>query len=301
MVCFHVLRSLVAFLLPHRWQGQLADATRLLAAEHPPRHALEGEVDAWLASPGWQVRNAAVKVVAHLRDEPRYPRLVEKLADRSEAGIVRRNAAEAIARVGLATPDAREALRKALADPYWEVRAAACNALARLFEPDDNLENALLAVLYAPKKQNGSGPNTHIPSARRGQTGTASPGSRQRVREDNFEVRMAIAEALGHLGVRPVAFDALLELTSDDSWPVRSQAAVALAHFAARHPGFFDRARDRLRAVDRQSDGAVSYFVHRDMLSRALMATHGTHADMEPDAFRSMYLDPKAGWNHVRR
>lgn len=274
-----MLRTLAAFLLPHRWKGQLADATRLLAAEHPPREALDGEVDIWLASPGWQVRNAAVKVIAHLRDAARYPRVVEKLTDRSEAGIVRRNAAEAIARVGLSTPAARTALCQALADPYWEVRAEACHALARLFAPDDGLENALLSTLYAPRTQNG----------------------RQRVREDNFEVRMALAEALGHLGTRAAAFDALADLTSDDSWPVRSQAAVALAHFAARHHAFFDRARQRLRTIDRQSDGAVSYFVHRDVLSQALRATRGGPEDVQPQEFRALYLNPKAGWNHVRR
>ena len=272
------LRALVGFLFPHRWKGQLAEAKRLLATDHPALDGLGRKLDAWLDSAGWEVRNAAVKLIAHVRDESRYPRLVEKLADRSEAGIVRRNAAEAVAQLGLGTPEVRAALLAALGDPYWEARAAAATALATLFPPDEGLERALLGVLYGPERR-----------------------GRRTVREDNFEVRMACARALAALGGSDTAFDALLELARDDIWLVRSQAAVAIAHFAARHPDLHARAREELRGLDRLSEGAVSYFVHREILNHVLRAIHKGPQAVPPEELCHLYLNPKAGWNHVRK
>jgi HEAT repeat protein len=272
------LRALIAFLFPHRWKGQLAQAQRLLASEPRSLDGVGQKMDAWLDSVGWEVRNAAVKLIAHVRDESRVPRLFEKLTDRSEAGIVRRNAAEAIARLGLGTDAARSALLEALHDPYWEVRAEAAHALAMLFPPDAALELALLNLLLGPPH-----PRRHA------------------LRERNFEVQMAIAQALGYLGESRRAFDALAELARDDSWPVRSQTAVALAHFAARQPPYLDEARQVLLEIDHQSEGAVSYFVHRDVVSQAILALPGAQAARPPEGFRELYLNPKAGWNHIRR
>lgn len=273
-----MLRSLVAFLIPHRWRGQLGQVKRLLATDQTPPADVGERIDGWLASPAWEVRNAALKLIAHVRDETRYPVLIQKLTDRREAGIVRRNAAECLARVGLDTDAARTGLRKALGDTYWEVRAEAGRALAALFPPADQLERDLLGLLYG---HNGNG--------------------RRAVAEDNFEVRMAIAEGLGHLGVSGEAFEALARLAADESWPVRSQAAVGVSHFAARHPDFFEQARRILLGIDRQSEGAISYFVHRDILSRALRAARKGPGGAQPDEFHALYLNPKAGWNHVRR
>jgi len=272
------LRALVALLLPHRWKGQLAEAERLLASDGPSPGGMGAKLDAWLASPAWEVRNAAVKLIASLRNSERYARLLAILCDRAEAGIVRRNAAEAIARLGLSTPPARAALLRALADPYWEVRVEAAAALAALFPPAEDVELALLQLLY-------------------GQPGRSA----RRVREANFEVRMAAAHALGHLGTSRRAFDALLALAEDDSWLVRSQAAVAIAHFAASHPDLFAEARDRIGAIDRLSEGCVSYFVHREVLDSVLRAVGEGPQALSPERLRPLYLNPKAGWNRVRR
>jgi UDP-N-acetylglucosamine--N-acetylmuramyl-(pentapeptide) pyrophosphoryl-undecaprenol N-acetylglucosamine transferase len=272
------LRDLVAFLFPHRWRGHLAEAKRLLGSEHPSLNGIGEKIEAWLTSPAWEVRNAAVKLIAHIHDHGRYRRLIDKLTDPSEAGIVRRNAAEAMARLGLSTHPVRAALLRALSDPYWEVRAEAVRSVAALFAPAEDLERALLGLLYGPRRN-----------------------ARRRVREDNFEVRMACARGLGHLGTSRDAYDALATLAHDDSWLVRSQAAVALAHFAARQPDYFDDTREHVRHVDRLSEGAISYFVHRDTLSHVLRALRKGPADMAADALRTLYLSPKAGWNHVRR
>lgn len=272
------LRALIGFLFPRRWKGDLAAIKALLTAEHPATEGLGPRLDRWLESPGWEVRNAAVKLIAHVRDEERYPSIVEKLLDRSEAGIVRRNAAEALARIGLGDLTARAALIEAIHDRYWEVRAEAIRALAALFAPGGELERALLGRLYM-----------HMRNGRR------------RFREGNFEVRMAIAEGLGGLGASRVAFDALVELAADVSWLVRSQAAVGLAHFATRLPEYHAEARDHVLAVDRRSDGAVSFFVHRDILSQALQCLRKPPDKTEMAELRSLYLNPKAGWNHVRR
>ncbi len=268
-----MLRALVGLLFPHRWRGDLAEAERLLASSHPSLKGLGEKIDAWLESPGWLVRNAAVKLIAHIKDHGRLDRLVEKLGDRREAGIVRRNAAEAIGRMGLATEPVSAALLNALSDPYWEVRAEAIKTLARLFPPSAELEDALLRLLMGPTRNS-------------------------RIREDNFEVRMAIAQGLGHLGVSREALRALVALAADEMWLVRSQAAVGLAHLAARVPQFAPEAAGALRELDRLSEGAVSYFVHRDVLSGAM---HAVRSEADPARVASLYLDPKKGWNHVRR
>ncbi len=182
----------MALLSPHRWKGKLAEAERLLRAETPPA-GLGAKLDAWLASPAWELRNAAVKLIARFRDDGRYARLLGALADRAEAGIVRRNAAEAIAQLGLRTAPARGALVRALGDPYWEVRSEAATALAALFPPAEDLEAALLRALFGPR------------------------GGR-RIREANFEARMALALALGHLGLSEVKAGRLtLKATSGDA------------------------------------------------------------------------------------
>lgn len=272
------MRSLVAAFLPHRWKGQLAEAERLLRSARVPPEGAGAKLDAWLASPAWEVRNAAVKLVAHWRDSDRYARLLAKLTDRSEAGIVRRNAAEAVARLGLGTAPARAALLHALSDPYWEVRCEAATALAALFPPAEDLELAILQVLYG-----------------------ARPRGMRRIREANFEVRMACALALGHLGLSRAALRTLLALTEDDSWLVRSQAAVATAHLAGRVPEFFHEARERLAGVDRLSEGCVSYFIHREVLDGVLSAVEEGPRALTAERLRPLYLSPKAGWNRVRR
>lgn len=250
-----------------------------MASDQPPPPDVGQKLDAWLESPGWEVRNAAVKLIARFRDQGRYHRLLQRLADPSEAGIVRRNAAEAIARLGLATPPARVALVRALSDPYWEVRSEALVALASLFPPAEDIERALLELLFGPPH-----------------------GPRRWVREENFEVRMACARGLGHLGASRAAFEALVALAEDDFWLVRSQAAVALAHFATRCSEYLAEARDRLRRIDRLSEGAISYFVHRDVLSQVFRALDTAPEEgVAPEQLRALYLNPSEGWNHLRR
>ena len=71
-------------------------------------------------------------------------------------------------------------------------------------------------------------------------------------------------------------------MAEDDSWPVRSQAAVAMAHFARRQPSLL-LGTQAPRAMDRQSEGSVSYFVHRNVVSRAMLAVHDAPGGPEPD------------------
>ena len=271
------MRALVALLSRHRWKGKLAEAQGLLRAETPPTD-LGAKLDAWLASPAWELRNAALKLIARFRDKGRYARLLGALTDRSEAGIVRRNAAEGAASLGLCTAPARAALVRALGDPYWEVRAEAAAALAALFPPAEDLELALLHTLHGPRPQGAP-----------------------RIREANFEVRMACALALGHLGLSRAAFDALCALADDDSWQVRSQAAVAIAHFVGRHPDLLPEAQECLEKVDRLSEGCVSYFIHREVLDGVFRAVAEGPQALTAERLGPRYLCPKDGWNRARR
>jgi len=167
---------------------------------------------------------------------------------------------------------------QALGDRYWEVRAEAAAALAALFAPAEDLESALLHALFGPRSR-------------------AAP----RIREANFEVRMACARGLGHLGLSRAAFDALRALAADDSWQVRSQAAVAIAHFVGRHPDLLPEARKCLEKVDRLSEGCVSHFIHREVLDVVFRSVAEGPQALTAERLGPRYLNPKDGWNRARR
>jgi len=231
-----------------------------------------------LDSGNWQVRNAAIKLVAKIRDEDRFDLLIEKLLDRNEAGIVRRNAAELLHKWGRYTPEVERALCHALSDGYWEVRAEVARSLASLAKPGGAIERKLIKRLRDPY-------------------GDGRDDSRRSARERNFEVRAGLAEALGALGTTEEAFAAIKTLAADAQWLVRYQAAIALAHFASRLPDFFNRARVALQDVDHLSSGALPIFVFSQRIGRLLDDMDG--GALDPAVLKKRYIHLKHGWHRI--
>ena len=262
--------------------SQYALAEQLLRGDAQDPAELEHDVRDFLASNSWEVRNVAVKLIADKQLEPLYPVLAEKLLDRREAGIVRRNCAEMIGAVGLSDQAALDALIATLDDRYWEIRAESARTLGRTAPPGDEMESSLCGVLFGRWRESATADPEH---------------ARRHFSERNFEVRAALAQALGALGVSELALGALRGLGADRYWVVRCQAAVALLELAARLPEFLDQVRESLHEIDYVSDGATAHFVIRDVLSR--ICEHAEHSARPLDAVdvRRSYLDLKRGWN----
>ncbi|MBN1420702.1 MAG: HEAT repeat domain-containing protein [Planctomycetes bacterium] len=274
-----LIRKLYEALRGTRENGSLAGIQALLRGEiRPDTGDLAGRIPGWLASPSWTIRNGAVKLIARFRLEGLYGELDRVVRDRAEAGIVRRNAAQALGAIRAARPAALEALIAALEDPYWEVRAQAAMALAAIVaagrgsedavDPEGiaRIEGVLLAVL------------------RRGRRG-----------ERSFEVRAAIARALGAAGGADESFAAIESLAADPSWIVRHQAAVALAEVAARDPRRRERVAAILDRMDLSSEGTLSYSLLQEEIERLRRAAaDGVRLRHLP--FDDLYLRIEIGW-----
>jgi len=189
--------------------------------------------------------------------------LVGKLTERREAGIVRRNCAELLPVVGLRSDAALAALTRALDDPYWEVRAETARALAVLADESAELETQLLGRLG---------------------------------RERNPEVRAALAEALGALGIGRKAFDVLVRLARDDAWLARHQASIALAEMGVRHPDFAEEATEVIRGLDLLAEGTATTSVFRQHILELAQLTAKGRPFPSREALRRRYFHLKHGW-----
>jgi len=109
---------------------------------------LENRSDQALFSSRWQDRNFGIKLTGLIRYQKRLPFLLDCITDRTPAplfhrllggdflqvGFIRRNALQAVWRIGVAGPSVRTALVTALQDPYFEVRSWAARAVSRLLD-----------------------------------------------------------------------------------------------------------------------------------------------------------------------
>lgn len=181
-----------------------------------------------LVNEAWEARNLGVKLLGLLDAKERVPLLLALLADRTPAplfrrllggdyvqvGFVRRNAFAALARLGVVDAGVEEALIAGLADPYWEVRAEAARAAARLagrFSRRDEVVAALVA----------------------------------RLADRNLEATAAAAEALGALGGERDALPALLALADYRFWKVRAAALKGVLSLVER-----GEVRDRAKLAE---------------------------------------------------
>ena len=148
-----VLRNIRALLNPRRHRAEQAEASRMLRSVTEATDGVADRIRGFLQSDAWLVRNCGIKIIARTRCEELYDVLLDKLADRSEAPIIRRNCAERIPTVEIDPERAIPALRQALGDPYWETRAEAARALARTADASPELEADLLAALEGERNQ----------------------------------------------------------------------------------------------------------------------------------------------------
>jgi HEAT repeat protein len=258
-----LLRNLKTLLFPRRYRAELADADRMLRAEAEAVNGAAERIRGFLASDAWEVRNCAVKIIARTRCEELYDVLRAKLLERGEAGIVRRNCAELIPLLGPAAREMEDALRRALADPYWEVRAEAARAFAGTARPSAGREAVLLERLE---------------------------------REENLEVRAAQAQALGGLGVGRAALAALARLAGDGPWLVRHQAAVGLLELGARVPELSEEAVEHVRGLDLLAEGAATRSVFRQGILDLIELTAPGRPFPPAESLRRRYFHLKWGW-----
>jgi HEAT repeat protein len=266
-------------------KAKLRAAEQLLAEPDLSPDEVRRRLPELLACGNWEVRNVAVKLIARLRDPALFHVLLEKLLDADEAGIVRRNAAELLAKWGERTEQVEAALCAALDDPYWEVRSEAALALAALAQPGGIAEHKLVQRLYGAQ-HNGFAP------------ADADPPPRQ-ARERSFEVRACLAEALGAIGQTDKAFAALQALAADPQWLVRFQAAVALAEFSARLPEYHDRALQTIIRVDHLCSGALPMFVFPRRIGRLINDLREGQGRTDPTRLRRQYIHLKQGWHRA--
>lgn len=265
-----------------RSKTKLLMAVRLLKQRDISVDEVSRVLPELLASGNWEVRNVAIKLAARARDEHGIDLLLDKLLDADEAGIVRRNAAELLAKWGERTPRIELALCRALADNYWEVRCEAARALATLAEPGGTVEQALLTRIF-----------------RNGGRADGSNGVSPRTLERNFEVRASLAQALGSLGTSEEAFEALQALANDNDWLVRFQAVVALAEMSSRLPEFHERALRTIISVDHLCSGALPTFVFPLKMGRLIEEMHQGPDAVKVGVLRERYIQFKRGWHRA--
>ena len=121
----------------------------------------------YLQSEKWKIRNVGVKLVGMLGFREMIPELIKMLTDRTpdkflnrlfggdfvQVGFIRRNCIRSLVALKESNRAIREALYKALDDPYWEVRAEAVNAITKLFSKENlsDIEKKLIELLCDKK------------------------------------------------------------------------------------------------------------------------------------------------------
>jgi len=255
------------------------EAALLLKSNTAPADRIRERLPALLASRSWEVRNLAVKLIEKLRDPEFYPILTSKLLNGNESGIVLRNTVAAVRHLGLRDEQTEEALGRALHAGYWEVRCEAARALSEMFEPTRERAGLLVQTLRPCRGRGGA----------------------IRFGERNFEVRSAVAVALGRCSDGSVAQPVLEALAEDQHWMVRHQAAVALVELSRRCPGCAPAAAQTLERIDLLGDGCRSDFPFPQAVASLQSIVLNGLAHTDAAAIRKHYIDMKRGWNRRTR
>lgn len=173
--------------------------------------AIRAKVRDYLRHEDWRIRNVGVKLVGLIGYREMLPALLDMLRDRTpdtflrrlfggdfrQVGFIRRNILKTAGDLDLYSPEIRDALMEALADPYYEVRSCSAATIRRLSAQvgaDPEVEQRLLRCL----------------------------------RDRSFEVVMEAALALGKVGGTG-ATGPVLGLYTHRNWRVR-EAALHTTH-----------------------------------------------------------------------
>ena len=171
-----------------------------------------------LSRKNWQDRNLGVKLIGLTRHREKIPTLLQMLSDRTPAGVVRRafggdfeqvgfirrNIVSALMVMGRFDQEVEKHLLEAMEDPYFEVRAQACRAVAhfgpRLAGKQEWLDRLL----------------EHLGD------------------EECFEVAIEAAKAVGEIGTESKAAKALLSMNESHYWQVRNAALLGIKRMIER-------------------------------------------------------------------
>lgn len=176
------------------------------------------KADHLLHSGRWQERNTGVKIAGLSQFRERVPLLVDFITDRTpttrlrrllggdfvQVGFIRRNALQALWRIGVYSPAVRRAFLFALTDPYYEVRSWAARALCRM-APSIGVDAELESLL------------------------------RRNLKDRWFEVIVESAKALANLASDPGVVEDLGLLLRHNNWKVRDAALFCLKELLARN------------------------------------------------------------------
>lgn len=170
-----------------------------------------------LSRKNWQDRNLGVKLIGLTQYREKIPTLLQMLSDRTPVGVVkrifggdfeqvgfiRRNIVEALMGLDRFDPEVEKHILLAMEDPYFEVRARACRAVAHF---GDLLAGKTLCV----DRLLG-----HL-------------------RDLCFEVVIEAAQALGEVGTDWKAAMALLSMRESHYWQVRNAALLGIKRMLER-------------------------------------------------------------------
>ena len=211
------------------------------AIQHPElvRDAnLTRRVKEFLGKASWKQKNIGVKLVGLLAIRSLSYELVEIVTDRRPAplihrlfggdfvnpGFVRRNALRSLAQIESLGADVERAILVGLGDPYFEVRSAACRAVA----------------VYARQL---------TPDVRRQSLVTLA----KLVRESNFEVAMNAVVGLQSAALDESVLETLRELHYHPNWKVRHE--VVRAYYQLYKRGLVE---DRALILERLDDVLIT-------------------------------------------
>jgi UDP-N-acetylglucosamine--N-acetylmuramyl-(pentapeptide) pyrophosphoryl-undecaprenol N-acetylglucosamine transferase len=170
-----------------------------------------------LVHSSWQNRNLGIKLLGLLGAREKIPAMLALLFEREpvswfkkmfggdfkQVGFIRRNIFAALVRLDELSPEVEKALQEGLADPYYEVRAQAAHAVA----------------FFGPRLQS---------------TRTLVPALKDLLEDQNVDVVLAAAEALGNIGSKSDALPALLAMWDTRLWKVRSAVLRGILHLVKR-------------------------------------------------------------------
>jgi len=139
---------------------------RLKEAENLPdsrREEFKTYILEYIQSKNWKIRNVGIKLIGILKFKEMIPDLIRMLTDRTpdthlnrllggdfvQVGFIRRNCIRSLILLQESNNEIKEAIYKALSDPYWEVRSEAVLAIIKLLLKEDlkDTEDRLIKLL----------------------------------------------------------------------------------------------------------------------------------------------------------